>query len=829
MMNLGCHARRDGSFSFFNNIINQIQMAKIVNRLLFLVAALTCSAQLTYAASEFRAYTSSTANANCAYSTDGEAIVTIDGGERFLSGDWFTVKLLRNNVEYIAVKEFSSTTAGVTNLKLTELGTGYYFITLTDKNDETATAAFTIESPSAVVVTVASTTDINCSGDETGTATLVVTGGKEPYSVVCTDASTGTAAGEISVINNNVRITKLYKGEFSIAVTDFNGCTSETAKSIEIKSPFSPIEYTPSSNNVTCFGGNTGKIFGEAKGGKLPFMYTITNNTQPYTAGNSTGTFEGLPVGLYTATATDAFGCKVTVEDLIIGTPEEITVQDIATKPAATVVCAEHKTASIKFTVKGRIEVVAPSDTAIYYSAKLFNITEQQPVAVTDFKQSNKFHPVFTQPVYCDSVRYVIDPVTGDTVEIIPVHYVCGKDTLFDKGCHEPTKDRGSYEYPEEQKGYDCDDYITISGLGKGAYRIEFYRGNCQMGSYKEFTVEQTGDVPEKVYINELNNVCDESEITITPAITANPGITAYKWTLGGIVVGTSKELTHTFPIAEDKRILQLEATNACGTTASNTVPVTVIPRPAATVKAADKFLCAGNKTQITLEFKGTAPFYYTLTGEEEASTFEAVATTDVIPDQSATYTLTSLYDANCTAIIEKDVTPAYITIYPKQTVELQVSVPEPMVSGRYVTVTATPGFVSYKLEMGDTEIKPSEKSNIFKIRNFPYGESSSEFHLTATDGNGCNWTADASAAVKIETFPNIFTPNEDGVNDVFLEGWDIEVFDRWGTVMYSGTSGWNGKHNDVYVNPGVYLYVVKLTDQAGEPVIVKKTVTVER
>jgi len=809
-------------------------MAKIVTKTLLLIASILCSAQLAYAASEFRAYTSSTTDAKCSYSNDGEAGVIINGGEKFSSGDWYTVKLLRNNVEYVAAKAFSTVTEG-DRLQLSGLKAGYYLLSLTDKNDEKATAAFTIESPSAIVTTVASVTDINCTGDASGIVAMVVTGGKEPYSVSCTDIATGTDAGEISIINNNVKISKLHAGWFKIKVTDFYNCSPSTDTDVEVKSPFDAIVYNPQSNNVTCVGSSTGKIFGEAQGGKLPFLYTITNSTSPYTAGNNTGTFTGLPVGTYTATATDANGCKVTVENLEIGSPADVTVQDIDKKPAATVVCAEHKTASIKFTVKGRDpynESVAPSDTAIYYSVKLFNITDQHLVPVTDFKQSNSFHPVFRQPIYCDSLKYIVDPETGDTTEIIPVHYVCGIDTIFEKGCHEPTKEltiRGG-DYPLDSLGFDCDDYITVSGLGKGAYRIEFYRGACQLGSYKEFTIEQTGDVPTTVHINALDPICDGSELTITPEIVSNPGVSRYVWTLGGIQVGTTKDFTHTYEMAEDKRILQLEVSNACGSKKSNEAQISVLPRPTAKVSAEEKFLCEGNETDITIEFKGTAPFIYTLTGEDEASTFEAVVKTTVKPKQTAAYTLTELSDANCTAIVAKDVTPDYITIYPKQSVALTVTVPDPMVSGRYVTAEAKPAtFVSYNLEMNGDNIPAAGPASLFKIRNFPYGESTQEYLLTVVDSNGCEWTATASSSVKIEVFPNIFTPNGDGVNDIFLEGWDIEVFDRWGTVMFTGTNGWDGKHNGVFVNPGVYLYVVKLTDQSGQPVVVKKTVTVER
>ncbi|MBK7967735.1 MAG: gliding motility-associated C-terminal domain-containing protein [Bacteroidetes bacterium] len=79
---------------------------------------------------------------------------------------------------------------------------------------------------------------------------------------------------------------------------------------------------------------------------------------------------------------------------------------------------------------------------------------------------------------------------------------------------------------------------------------------------------------------------------------------------------------------------------------------------------------------------------------------------------------------------------------------------------------------------------------------------------------------------------PNIFTPNNDGVNDVFEVGAAgacsperITIFNRWGNSIFE-TSGqnkfWDGKSNGNPVPSGVYFYVI----QIGEKVY-KGTVTV--
>ncbi len=79
---------------------------------------------------------------------------------------------------------------------------------------------------------------------------------------------------------------------------------------------------------------------------------------------------------------------------------------------------------------------------------------------------------------------------------------------------------------------------------------------------------------------------------------------------------------------------------------------------------------------------------------------------------------------------------------------------------------------------------------------------------------------------------PNAFSPNDDGINDVFRpfhEG-DItkiqamRIFDRWGGLLYEAydflpetyTKAWNGKVGNTPLNPGAYLYVLEVDFRNG-------------
>jgi gliding motility-associated-like protein len=84
---------------------------------------------------------------------------------------------------------------------------------------------------------------------------------------------------------------------------------------------------------------------------------------------------------------------------------------------------------------------------------------------------------------------------------------------------------------------------------------------------------------------------------------------------------------------------------------------------------------------------------------------------------------------------------------------------------------------------------------------------------------------------------PNAFSPNGDGVNDVFVMKWDglsivdfrLSIFDRWGGEVFSGegiSTGWDGKKNGKDCPGGVYVYKI-VFEVDGVPGMQERTGTV--
>ncbi|MDE5703810.1 MAG: gliding motility-associated C-terminal domain-containing protein [Bacteroidales bacterium] len=80
----------------------------------------------------------------------------------------------------------------------------------------------------------------------------------------------------------------------------------------------------------------------------------------------------------------------------------------------------------------------------------------------------------------------------------------------------------------------------------------------------------------------------------------------------------------------------------------------------------------------------------------------------------------------------------------------------------------------------------------------------------------------------KIGDVPNAFSPNGDGINDVFMKGTDLVIYNRFGMELFRSTrqEGWDGTFKGATVAPGDYLYVVTIRKD-GKTYTKKGTVTV--
>ncbi len=134
---------------------------------------------------------------------------------------------------------------------------------------------------------------VNASCFNTSTASIIINGfgGIPPYTF-----SFG-GAGFSSV---NTR-TSLGAGTMTVSIRDGRGCVVDTV--LPIGQP-DPLQFSPTLTNVSCFGGNNGKIIIDAIGGIMPYKYSI--NGGAFTSNNI---FTPLVSGTYTLRIKDYNQC----------------------------------------------------------------------------------------------------------------------------------------------------------------------------------------------------------------------------------------------------------------------------------------------------------------------------------------------------------------------------------------------------------------------------------------------------------------------------------------------------------------------------------------
>ena len=150
----------------------------------------------------------------------------------------------------------------------------------------------------------------------------------------------------------------------------------------------------------------------------------------------------------------------------------------------------------------------------------------------------------------------------------------------------------------------------------------------------------------------------------------------------------------------------------------------------------------------------------------------------------------------------------------------------ENLFEGDEVLVTATSGFTSYKLLLDNKVVQDVGLNNRVSFEAGFSGEYI--VRVFATDVNYCVAEDQLMVLVESKRLPNAFTPNLDGKNEIFLEGFDLMVFSRAGELLYKGVNGWDGKYKGKLMPQGTYLYVVKRTMNNGEQRVFKGTVTLK-
>ncbi|WP_191906990.1 T9SS type A sorting domain-containing protein [Adhaeribacter soli] len=177
---------------------------------------------------------------------------------------------------------------GITTEDRSNLTAGTYTVTITDANSCTGTITATVNQPASPVSGVGVVTNVSCNGGSNGTIDLTPSGGTAPYTYYW--------AGGITTQDR----TGLTAGNYSVVITDVNGCTS--TQSYFVNQP-SGITATTTATDATCSSAANGSATVTASGGTSPYTYSWAPS------GGTGATASNLAPGTYTVTVIDANNC----------------------------------------------------------------------------------------------------------------------------------------------------------------------------------------------------------------------------------------------------------------------------------------------------------------------------------------------------------------------------------------------------------------------------------------------------------------------------------------------------------------------------------------
>ena len=174
-----------------------------------------------------------------------------------------------------------------------------------DSNGCDTTYSFTITDP-PLFEGVLTTVDVPCFGDCVGTASVALTGGIAPYTIVWTDAG-GTA-----IAQDTAAIGALCAGDYTITATDSNACVLSLPFTITEGAPIDPgFTFT----NETCLGPCDGTATVSPTGGVGGFSFLW--QPQPGT-GQGTAQAGGLCPGIWSVLIADSLGCDTMVSFTVL-------------------------------------------------------------------------------------------------------------------------------------------------------------------------------------------------------------------------------------------------------------------------------------------------------------------------------------------------------------------------------------------------------------------------------------------------------------------------------------------------------------------------------
>ncbi len=419
----------------------------------------------------------------CNGEDSGSATAIADGGAGGFSFAWDT-----NPIE---------TTATINGLSA-----GTYTVTVTDANECTEESSVVITEPAAFDVNL-STNDALCNGGSSGSATISVSGGAGLLTYLWSPGGQDTDTA-----------VNLTAGDYTVLVTDENGCTVE--ETVTITEP-PAITLQTSNTETSCNNTPDGSATVMPSGGTGGYTYLWTPGNQ------ETPTADNLTSGDYTVVVTDDNDCTATAI-VTVSSPNGMTVNPSFTNAScnggadgSATVTTSGGTPDYQYTWDTSPVQITPTATGL--SAGTYNVT------IEDMNGCEEYE------------TFVITEPTAVTLSSTTTDALCNEDA---NGSATVTPSGGTGDYDYEWDTTPEQITATATGLGAGSYTVLVTDDN---GCTATETVMISEPAVLSLTTNQTDALCNQSaDGTATVAPSGGTGPYSYAWT-GGQVDATAIDL----------------------------------------------------------------------------------------------------------------------------------------------------------------------------------------------------------------------------------------------------------------------------------------------
>ena len=694
-------------------------------------------------------------NASCNGGTDGGVQTFVQGGIGPYTYEWSNMTSLPD---------------------LLNVGAGTYTVTITDQTTNAVIIeSYTVGEPMAIIISIIDVTGESGAGCN-GSISINVTGGNAPYTYSWSNGA------------SSKNITDLCKGDYTVAITDAQGCFVESDVITVDPAPItcSNIDVTNTSCADTQDGSATLTFFG----GCPPYVVSL-NNGATQTSLDGVLTFEDLSADDFVVNIIDNEGRAKSFSFTVASPPPlVINIDNIVPNTGETGSCNGFVNISVTGGVAPYSFTWSNGDT----SEDLIDVCGNgSPYSVTVLDANGCVitmggFVVNDLPSIAIYVSYQLDETCfEDCAGLISIN---------------PSGGVPHFSYTWSNGGGNT---ATLTDLCAGAYTVTVSdaNGTTQEDTYIIGGASSILEIQDAI-VTASQGAADNGSILLVVDGGVPPY--TYEWSTGAStnpVIGLA---------AGPVNVVVIDG-NGCIITAAYTIESNVI----SVAVESDPSECAaspGGGCVGVSPLTGVAPFNYLWSNGQSGAKICGL--------ESGNYTVT-ITDANAlTAVIEVPLVnpnPLEVTI-------------EDLGSGS-VRATVSGGTAPYLYSWNDNN--NSQTALVDDLSPGAYG-------LLVTDDNGClgEGTIDVRPEGECDDVRQVISPNGDGKNDAFLvvcafEFTDntLQVFDRYGKLVYRADNydnTWEGTDLDSTILPeGGYFWVFEYRDAEEQLQTVKGHLTILR